>query len=201
MSPDPKTARGSSGEITSLLAEVLRGSKDAEGRLYALLYTELHRLARSYMRRERPDHTLQPSALLNEAYLRLVGMQAEWKTRGQFMGTAAHLMRMVLVDHARKRNAEKRGGLAEKISLQDELAYSEKDSWQIIAVHEALTRLAQWDPRQCRIVELRFFAGLSTEETAEILGLSPATVKREFQLAKAWLHGELNKATPEQIAP
>lgn len=195
MSSDPKTARASSGEITSLLAEVMRGSKQAEGRLYALLYTELHRLARSYMRRERPDHTLQPSALLNEAYLRLVSMNAEWKSRGQFMGAAAHVMRMVLVDHARKRDAEKRGGEAGKIPLGDELVYSAKECWQVIAVHEALTKLAQWDQRQCRIVELRFFAGLSTEETAEVLDLSPVTIKREFQLAKAWLHSELSKTT------
>lgn len=195
MSSEPKTAGGSSGEITSLLAEVMRGSKHAEGRLYALVYTELYRLARGYMRRERPDHTLQPSALLNEAYLRLVGMNAEWKCRGQFIGTAAHLMRKILVDHARKRNAEKRGGEVGKISLEDELVYSDKESWQVIAVHEALTKLAQWDQRQCRIVELRFFAGLSAEETAGILGLSPATIKREFRLAKAWLYGELSKAT------
>jgi RNA polymerase sigma factor (TIGR02999 family) len=186
-------AQGPSAEITSLLAEVVRGNKDAEGRLYALLYTQLHRLARSYMRRERPGHTLQPSALLNEAYVRLVGMKAGWRSRGQFMATAAHLMRTILVDHARSRNAGKRGGGAGKISLEDELAYSEGDCWQVIAVHEALTKLAQWDQRQCRIVELRFFAGLNTEETAKILGLSSATIKREFQVAKAWLYGELSK--------
>jgi RNA polymerase sigma factor (TIGR02999 family) len=180
--------------ITSLLVELRKGNKEAEKHLVPLIYRELHRLARHYMRGEREGHTLQTSALVNEAYMRLAGEHAvDWKNRAHFFGTAAHVMRRVLVDHARARDAQKRGGAAEKISLEDAFVYTEAQAWQVVAVHEALTRLDQWDQRQCRIVELRFFGGLNVEETAEVLSLSPTTVKREFQMAKAWLFGELTR--------
>jgi RNA polymerase sigma factor (TIGR02999 family) len=180
--------------ITSLLSELRKGNKEAEERLLPLIYRELHRLARHYMRGEREGHTLQTSALVNEAYIRLAGPQGfDWKNRAHFFGTAAHVMRRVLVDHARGRGAEKRGGSAEKIPLENAFVYSEAQSWQVIAVHDALNRLEQWDKRQFRIVELRFFGGLSVEETAEVMDLSPTTVKREYQMAKAWLYGELNE--------
>ena len=146
------------------------------------------------MKRERPGHSLQTSALVNEAYLRLMGEHGvDWKNRAHFFGVSAQIMRRVLVDHARNRDAQKRGGDVQKISLENAFVYSDEQSWQVVAVHEALNKLTEWDARQAHIVELRFFGGLSVEETAEALDLSPTTVKREFQLAKAWLYGELSK--------
>jgi RNA polymerase sigma-70 factor, ECF subfamily len=181
--------------ITGLLVRLREGNKEAEAELVPLVYNELHRLARRYMRGERQGHTLQTSALVNEAYMRLAGERdIAWKNRAHFFGVSAQIMRRILVDHARTRNAQKRGGPAQKISLENAFAYTPEQSWQILALHEALNKLAEWDPRQCRIVELRFFAGLDVDETAEVLGISPTTVKREFQLAKAWLYAELNKS-------
>lgn len=180
--------------ITVLLGRLREGSKEAEAELIPLVYNELHRLARHYMRGERQGHTLQTSALVNEAYMRIIGdHNIDWKNRAHFFGVSAQIMRRILVDHARNRDAKKRGGSMQKISLENAFVYSDEQSWQVVAVHEALNRLAEWDARQCRIVELRFFAGLSVDETAEVLTLSPTTVKREFQLAKAWLYGELSK--------
>ena len=168
--------------------------KQAEEQLIPLVYNELHRFSRHYMRGEKQGHTLQPSALVNEVYMRLAGEHGvDWKNRAHFFGTAANIMRRILVDHARARDAGKRGGAAEKISLENAFVYTDAQSWQVVAVHEALTRLEEWDQRQCRIVEMRFFAGLNVEETAEALGLSPTTVKREFQMAKAWLYGVLSR--------
>jgi RNA polymerase sigma-70 factor, ECF subfamily len=193
--PDRTDPPESADPITGLLVRLQEGNKEAEAELVPLVYQELHRLARRYMRGERQGHTLQTSALVNEAYMRLAGERdIAWKNRAHFFGVSAQIMRRILVDHARTRNAQKRGGPAQKISLENAFAYTPEQSWQVIAVHEALTRLAEWDPRQCRIVELRFFAGLDVEETAEVLGISPTTVKREFQHAKAWLHAELNKS-------
>ncbi len=183
-----------SHSITSLLAELKKGNKAAEEELIPLIYQELHRLARHYMRGEREGHTLQTSALVNEAYMRLTGRHnVDWQNRAHFFATAAHIMRRILVDHARTRDAQKRGGSAEKVSLENAFVYTDAHSWQVVAIHEALDRLEKWDQRQCRIVELRFFAGLNVEETAEAMALSPTTVKREFQMAKAWLYGELSK--------
>lgn len=180
--------------ITALLEGLKKGNKEAEAELIPLVYKELHRLARRYMQGERPGHTLQTSALVNEAYLRLVGEHGiDWKNRAHFFGVSAQIMRRILVDHARRRDAQKRGGPAQKISLENAFVYSEGQSWQVVALNEALKKLAQWDERQCRIVEFRFFGGLDVEETAEVLGISPTTVKREFQHAKAWLYGELSK--------
>lgn len=185
----------STSPITVLLGELRKGNKEAEARLVPLVYNELHRLARHYMRGEREGHTLQTSALVNEAYLRLMGEHGvDWKNRSHFFGVSATIMRRILVDHARTRDAQKRGGNAEKISLENAFVYSDEQSWQVVAVHEALTKLAEWDPRQAQIVELRFFGGLDVEETAEALSVSPTTIKREFQLAKAWLYGELSKS-------
>lgn len=180
--------------ITSLLTQLRKGNKEAEEQLIPLILSELNRLARHYMRGERQGHTLQTGALVNEAYMRLAGAQnMDWKNRAHFFGTAAHIMRRILVDHARTRDAEKRGGALEKVSLETALVYTDAQSWQVVAVHEALNKLEKWDERQCRIVELRFFTGLNVEETAEAMSLSPTTVKREFQMAKAWLYGELSK--------
>ena len=194
MSVDPKSSDHSSHQITALLAELKRGNKQAEEQLIPLVYKELHRLSRHYMRGEREGHTLQTSALVNEAYMRLAGEHnVDWKNRAHFFGTAANIMRRILVDHARTRDAQKRGGEAEKVSLENAFVYTDAQSWQVVAVHEALNKLQQFDERQCRIVELRFFAGLNVEETAEAMSISPTTVKREFQMAKAWLYGELAK--------
>ena len=194
MPVDPKSTDHSSHVITALLAEVKRGNKQAEEQLIPLIYKELHRLSRHYMRGEREGHTLQTSALVNEAYMRLAGEhKVDWKNRAHFFGTAANIMRRILVDHARTRDAQKRGGSVEKVSLENAFVYTDAQSWQVVAVHEALNKLQKWDERQCRIVELRFFAGLNVEETAEAMSISPTTVKREFQMAKAWLYGELAK--------
>ena len=194
MAENPHTNKDSSRPITVLLTELRKGNKEAEAELIPLVYNELHRLARHYMRGEREGHTLQTSALVNEAYLRLMGEHGvDWKNRAHFFGVSAQIMRRVLVDHARNRDAQKRGGDVQKISLENAFVYSDEQSWQVVAVHEALNKLAEWDVRQAHIVELRFFGGLSVEETAEAMDLSPTTVKREFQLAKAWLYGELSK--------
>ena len=194
MAENPHTNKDSSRPITVLLTELRKGNKEAEAELIPLVYNELHRLARHYMRGEREGHTLQTSALVNEAYLRLMGEHGvDWKNRAHFFGVSAQIMRRVLVDHARNRDAQKRGGDVQKISLENAFVYSDEQSWQVVAVHEALNKLTEWDARQAHIVELRFFGGLSVEETAEALDLSPTTVKREFQLAKAWLYGELSK--------
>lgn len=195
MADNEQANRDSSRPITLLLAQLRQGDKDAEARLIPLVYNELHRLARHYMRGERQGHTLQTSALVNEAYLRLMGEHGiDWKNRAHFFGVSAQIMRRILVDHARSRDAQKRGGDAEKVSLENAFVYSDEQSWQVVAVHEALNKLSQWDGRQSQIVEMRFFGGLSVEETAEAMALSPTTVKREFQLAKAWLYGELSKS-------
>ena len=182
-----------SGEVTRLLGELRRGSPDAEAKLLPLVYEHLHRLAAHYMRQERQDHTLQATALLNEAYLRLVSQEkTEWQDRAHFFGVAARLMREILVDHARARQAGKRGGLVEKLPLDEAHDFSPAKSRELVELDDALRSLEKLDPQQARIVELRFFAGLTVEETAEVLGISPRTVKRDWSVARAWLHGELS---------
>jgi len=183
----------SPGEVTRLLNEVRNGNRAAEAKLMPLVYDELRRRALHYMRRERPDHTLQATALVHEAYLRLVEQRGVPQNRAHFLAVAAQLMRRILVDYARAREADKRPAPDQRISLDRALSLSEDTSDQIIALDEALGRLAQWDPRQSRIVELRFFGGLSVEETAEVVNLSTTQIKRDWSLAKAWLHGELSK--------
>jgi RNA polymerase sigma factor (TIGR02999 family) len=182
------------GDITLLLAELRAGNRSAESRLLPLVYDELRRVARHYMRAERRDHTLQPTALVHEAYMRLAGQRdVDWQNRAHFFAVAAQLMRRILVDHARAHKAEKRGGTEPKIELGEGLALTEEKATELLAVDEALTRLAECDPRQARIVELRFFGGLSEEEAAEVLGVSARTVKRDWSVARAWLFKEINK--------
>lgn len=179
-------------DVTALLSQLTQGNNEASEKLIPLVYDELKRLARAYMRRERPDHTLQTTALVHEAYLRLVRQQAvNWQGRSHFFGIAAQLMRRILIDHARGHLREKRGGAKEVLPLNEALVFSPEHSEELVKLDEALARLSKLDARQSRIVELRFFGGLSVEETAEFLGISPKTVKRDWAVAKAWLHGEL----------
>ncbi|HYL72846.1 MAG TPA: sigma-70 family RNA polymerase sigma factor [Bryobacteraceae bacterium] len=181
------------GEITQLLARVRTGDQQANAQLAPLIYDELRRLAAYYIRGERPDHTLQATALVHEAYIKLVGQDIDWQSRAHFFAVAAQVMRRVLVDYARAAKADKRAGKLHRIPLESALVYAEEQSGELIALDEALERLGQWDPRQSRIVELRFFAGLSVEETAEVLGISTRTVKRDWSMARAWLYSELTK--------
>jgi RNA polymerase sigma-70 factor, ECF subfamily len=189
----------SSQEITQLLRAWSDGDDQALGRLTPLLYEELHRMAHRYMRQERSDHTLQTTALINEAYLRLIAWKnVRWQDRAHFFGVAAGLMRRILVDFARSRNYAKRGGgVRMTVSLDEAAAVSRQRAREIVALDEALHNLAVIDARKSRIVELRFFGGLSVEETAEVLSVSSRTVLREWDLAKAWLNRELcdEKAT------
>jgi len=187
------------GEVTGLLAELRSGNKEALTKLIPLVYDELHRLAEHYMRNERVGHTLQPTALINEAYMRLASAEkADWQHRAHFVAVAAGTMRRVLIDHARKRKAAKRGGEQAALPLEDNLEFlSEERPEELIALDEALTRLQELDPRQSQVVELRFFGGLTVEETAEVLGISPKTVKRDWAVARAWLHGEMSKDRSE----
>jgi RNA polymerase sigma factor (TIGR02999 family) len=184
---------GNPGEVTLLLAEMRAGREDALARLIPLLYSELRRLAGRCMREERAGHTLQPTALVHEAFLRLAGQdRANWQNRAQFIGLAGQLMRRVLVDHARKRRAAKRGAVPvtlDEAIVNRNAAVTHPE--EILAVDEALAKLAHLDARQAGIVELRYFGGLSSEETAEALGLSNRTVEREWSMAKAWLRAEL----------
>lgn len=157
-----------------------------------LVYAELRRLAHYYLQRERGDHTLQSTALVHEAYLRLAGNNPpQWQNRAHFFGIAAHLMRQILVEYARGHSAAKRGGSACKVTLQEALEFQQKIDVDVIALDGALERLSELDPQQSRIVELRFFAGLTIEDTSEVIGISPATVKRDWISARAWLHREI----------
>jgi RNA polymerase sigma factor (TIGR02999 family) len=178
-------------EVTRLLGEIGRGQKDAVNQLLPLVYDELHRLARSYFRRERGDHTLQPTALVHEAYLRLVDQRAVMENRGHFLAVAATQMRRILVDYSRKHAAARRGSAGEKVLLEDTMAIVEHQPLDMLGLDSALKKLAELDPAQSRLVELRFFGGLSVEETAEVLGVSTATVKRSWSSARAFLHRQM----------
>jgi RNA polymerase sigma factor (TIGR02999 family) len=181
-----------SSEITNLLARLNSGQPDVSARLIALVYPELHAIAGRAMRRERPDHTLQATVLVHEAYLRLVGQSGiRWENRAQFFGFAASVMRRVLVDYAREHRALKRGGAAAKVTLDDALLVTEDHMDRVLMIDDSLRKLAAVDPDQSRVVELRFFAGMNVEETAEALGVSTATVKREWSHAKAWLQRDM----------
>lgn len=183
---------GDAHEVTELLSALTRGDEDAGAKLIPVVYNELRRLAGSYMRRERPDHTLQATALVHEAYVKLVEQQSvNWQSRAHFFGVAAQLMRRILIDHARGYLRQKRGGEFKKVSLNDAFIFSPEQSSELLAVDESLKRLAELDERQAKVVELRFFGGLSVEETAEVLHVSPDTVKRDWRLAKLWLLHEL----------
>jgi RNA polymerase sigma factor (TIGR02999 family) len=179
-------------EVTQLLLAWSRGDRAALDRLIPLVSTELHRLAHHYMRGERVGHTLQTTALVNEAYVRLVdASRVEWRDRAHFFAVSANLMRRILVDFARRRGYQKRGGATVMIALDEDDIPSPQPGPDIVALDEALEALAAFDPRAANIVELRFFGGLTVEETAEVVGVSPRTIKREWAAAKAWLLGEM----------
>ena len=179
--------------ITDLLVSYGRGDKESLDKLMPVVYDELRRQAARYLRREQPGHTLQTTALIHEAYVRLVDQRnVQWQNRAHFFGIAAQMMRRILVDHARTKKRAKRGGSDIKVSLDDATVAVKGQDLDVVAVDEALTRLAKIDEQQSRVVELRFFSGLTVEETAEVMGISPATVKRDWSLAKAWLHRELS---------
>jgi RNA polymerase sigma factor (TIGR02999 family) len=181
-------------EITRILQALSTGDEEAPERLMPLVYDELRRLASGYMRRERSGHTLQATALVHEAYMRLVDQtQIDWKGRAHFFSIAARLMRQILVDHARERNAAKRGGGVTKLALDEAISFAAENEIDLIALNDALNSLAALDSQQARIVELRFFGGLTIQDAAEVLKISPATVKREWGLAKAWLRREIVK--------
>lgn len=180
-----------------LLRQWSDGRPEALERLLPLVHGELRRLAASYMRRERADHTLQPTALVNEAFLKLVDQRAvRWQSRAHFFGIAAQAMRRILVDHARAHVSEKRGAGQAHVPIDETLLSTGMPSADLLALDEALTRLAQVDPQQGRVVELRFFGGLTMEETAEVLHISPATVGRDWTMARAWLYAELRRSIP-----
>jgi RNA polymerase sigma factor (TIGR02999 family) len=182
-------------EVTRLLTEWCKGNEQALEKLTTLVYAELHRLAHRQMRQERPDHTLQTTALINEAYLRLVDIRnVPWQNRAQFFALCARLMRRILVDFARSRQFAKRGGGREAISLDESAAVSSERSPDLVAVHEALEALQKIDSRKAQVVELRFFGGLTADESAEVLKVSSKTIQRDWELARAWLLREISGA-------
>jgi RNA polymerase sigma factor (TIGR02999 family) len=184
--------------ITELLVGYSRGDKEALDQLMPIVYDELRRQAARYLRREQPGHTLQTTALIHEAHVRLVDQRdVQWQNRAHFFGIAAQLMRRILVDHARTKKRVKRGGSDVRVSLDDATVAVKGQDLDVVALDEALDRLAQIDEQQSRVVELRFFSGLTVEETAEVMHISKATVKRDWSMAKAWLHRELSGDTDQ----
>jgi RNA polymerase sigma factor (TIGR02999 family) len=189
--------QNSAGGVTELLVRWRGGDQAALDALMPLVYDELRRLAQHYLRRERADHTLQSTALVHEAYVRLVGQDSPpWQSRAHFFGIAARLMRQILVEHARAHHAAKRGGHSFKLTLEDAAALPQAADVDLVALDDALRKLSEQDPRQSRIVELRFFAGLTIEDSAEVLEISRATVAREWTVARAWLYREIARGTP-----
>jgi RNA polymerase sigma factor (TIGR02999 family) len=175
--------------VTGLLIEWSNGDQTAYERLVPMVYTELHRLAHHYMNRERGDHTLQTTALVNEAYVRLVDQKrTQWKNRAQFFGICAELMRRILVDYARQQQYQKRGGGAHRITLDETLQITTEKTADLVALDDALKQLAEFDPRKARVVELRFFGGLNVDETAEVMGIHANTVIRDWSAARSWLY-------------
>jgi RNA polymerase sigma factor (TIGR02999 family) len=182
----------SSTDVTALLTQLSKGDKSVVERLIPLVYDELHRRAAGYMRQERANHTLQPTALVHEVYLKLVRQrEPNWKNRAHFLAVAAQLMRRILIDHARARLQSKRGGELEIVPLEEAFQLRTDTPGGLLSVNDALTKLENLDPRQGHIVEMRFFGGLTVDETAEVLSVSPRTVEREWTLARAWLYAEL----------
>jgi len=182
-------------DLTALLHAWRKGDEAARDRLMGLVYDELRRLAAGYLRRERTGHTLQPTALVHEAYLQLIDQsQVSWESRAHFFGAAARLMRRILVDYARAHNAEKRGGGEERLELNEAIGVPAQKDVNLLALDDALSELARIDPQQSQIVELRYFGGLSIDETATVLSISPATVKREWSMAKVWLYRQISRA-------
>jgi RNA polymerase sigma factor (TIGR02999 family) len=186
----------SPGEVTRLLKAMHDGDSAAAEDLLPLVYAELHRIASAFMRRERIGHTLQPTALINEAYLRLIGEDIEWSNRAHFIGLSAHVMRRVLVDYARQHNAERRGGGLKRVEMEDNLAISPERLDEVLFLDEAVAKLEANNPRQARVVELRYFGGLSVEQIAQILDVAPRSVKRDWALARMFLFRELNPGAP-----
>jgi len=179
--------------ITQMLIELTDGNQEVVNQILPHIYDELKRLASSYLRRERPDHTLQPTALVHEAYMKLIDQKrVQWQNRAHFFGIAAQVMRRILMDHARKHQADKRGGDAEKLPIEEViLVVSHEKSAELIALDDALKELAKMDEQKARIVELRYFGGLSIEETAEVMGVSVPTINRQWRVAKAWLYSQI----------
>jgi len=198
MIPKPvKSADGSPPDVTALLADWSRGNRGALDRLLPLVFAELRRIAARQLRKERAGHTLQPTALVNEVYLRLVDQrQVDWQGRAHFFGVAAQVMRRILVDHARRHSADKRGGGVPCVSIEDAHQVAASDAMPILALDGALERLQVIDPDLASIVELRAFGGLSVEEVAHVLSVSPSTVKRDWRTAKAWIKRELGSGEP-----
>ena len=197
--PRSNSSAASASDVTRLLIDWGAGERDVGEQLLSAVYTELHRLAARAMRRESDEVTLQATALVHEAYLRLIDQsRVEWRNRAHFFGVAAQLMRRILVDHARRRRARKRGDGVRPLALDDRdaapAASTEREPIDVLVLNDALERLAELDERQARIVELRYFAGLNIEDTAEALRISPATVKREWAVARAWLRRELARS-------
>ena len=190
----------SRGDVTFLLNQLAAGDQEATAKLVPLVYDELHRLAVRRLRRERPDHTLQATALVHEAYVKLAAQKdANWQNRAQFFGVASQVMRRILVDYARGQQRIRRGGKQQKVSLDDVLLVSPDRSEEVLNVHESLSRLDKLDARQARIVELRYFGGLTLEEIAEVVGISTKTVMRELKVAKAWLYGDLKDRCADAV--
>jgi len=188
-----------SGEVTQLLSEARQGAPGAHDQLFSIVYTELRRIAANYMRRERADHTLQATALVHEAYMQLVDQtRVNWQSRAHFFGVAAQLMRRILVDHARNQGAQKRGGNAQVLSIEDNIGIASVPEVAFDELDEALNRLQELDPDQAKLVELRFFGGLTVEEAAEVMGVSTATIEREWRMARAWLHHQLTASRPQK---
>jgi RNA polymerase sigma factor (TIGR02999 family) len=182
------------GEVTQILVELRQGNREAESKLIPLVYTELRRIAANHLRHEAPDHSLQPTALVHEAYLRLIRInEVDWQSRSHFFAVSATLMRRILVDHARANQARKRGDGVSPIAFDEAMMPGPQRAPEILALDDALERLAKLDERQAKIVEMRFFAGMSEEEAGEALGISSRTVKRDWRVAKAWLYKELGK--------
>ena len=189
----------STQEVTQLLAAWRDGDQDALDKLMPLVYDELRRIASRYMKRERPGHTLQTTALVNEAFLRMVGQQnVDWQNRAHFFGVAATVMRHLLVDRARANGRVRRGANPQQVTLEEGAAVSEQKGEDLLALDEALTKLNEIDERKVKIVELRYFSGLNAAETAEVLGVSEITIKREWLKAKAWLYRELTVGTQDE---
>lgn len=181
-------------EVTQLLIDWSNGDREALDQMMPLVYSELRRMAASYLSRERRDHTLQPTALVNESYLRLIDQKrVNWQNRAHFFGIAAQMMRRILINHANERVAAKRGGGAIKVSLSEAESEMEITDASLLALDEALKRLSELDSRKSRLIELKFFGGLTTEEIAEVMQLSHATIEREWTLARAWLHREMQR--------
>jgi RNA polymerase sigma factor (TIGR02999 family) len=181
------------GQVTQLLKAMRAGDSRAADDLLPLVYAELHRLAKAYMRRERPEHTLQATALINEAYLRLVREDADWNNRAHFIGVAANVMRRVLVDHARAHKAERRAGGLKRVEMSDDLSISIEQLDEVALVDDALTKLAKVKPRQAEVVELRYFGGLTVEQIGDLLGIAPRSVKHDWSLARIWLFREMRR--------